>query len=97
MADYTRHIYHQLHHCLVYSWLAEGHIKLHRHIVQEQFFLYTEYRDKVHASQYTMFSFSTLQEALTFQTEQLAYTKLSHIDPDMTQQYPIPGNNTYEP
>lgn len=82
-------IWHPVYQCEIYCWLATGSIILDRSCIKKQYFLYCEYRDRTAASQYVVYSFSSLSEALTFQQTFVAQQVLPDISPDQTHKRPI--------
>lgn len=82
-------IYHQLYHCEIYSWLAMGAVKVNQKLTETQYFLYCEYRDRCSASQYVVYSFTSLDDALSFQKNNVSRQVLPDICPEQTVRRPI--------
>ena len=85
----NQHVWHPAYECDIYCWLAMGSVILERCRIEEQCFLYCEYRDCTAASQYVVYSFSSFSEARTFQQQFVAQQVLPGISPDQTRKRPI--------
>ena len=92
LSAYNLSVYHQLYECDIYSWLAVGAVKVNQRHTEVQYFLYCEYRDRRSASQYVVYSFTSLDKALCFQRDNVIRQVLPDICPEQTARYPVnPG------
>ena len=85
----SQNIWHPVYKCDIYCWLAMGSVIFERCRTEVQYFLYCEYRDPVAASQYVVYSFFSLSEALHFQQQSVAQQILPGIGSDQTRKRPV--------
>ena len=91
LSCYNSVVTHHIYNCPIYCWLAAGPVKVSkaRDQVETKHFLYCEYRDKCAASQYVVYTFSSLDEALVFQKQAVVRQVLPDISPEQTRKHPV--------
>ncbi|WP_153301879.1 hypothetical protein [Endozoicomonas arenosclerae] len=80
---------HHIYQCPIYIWPAKGKVRFNKHVTQEQWFVYIEYKDRFCASQFHVYEFKSLANAVHFMESECVKVELSDICPEKTRQHPI--------